>query len=95
MKLTTAVASLFFWGGLATASISLQDVTRFPIIHQGTLTINGVSVPAVVHYDAENKIFYIVVVRMGRQGLEPLIAYEVPADSLVPVEIWHDKSVEA
>jgi hypothetical protein len=95
MSWTTAAASLFFWGGLATASISLPEIARFPVIHQGTLTINGVKVPAVVHFDADNKIFYIVVVRMGRDSLEALIAYEVPMDTLVPKEIWHHPSVES
>jgi hypothetical protein len=80
---------------LATTPAIFSEIVQLPVIHQGTLMVGNVPVPTVVHFDIKNNLVYIVVVRFGRQGLEPLIIYKVSLETYKIEEIWHDLSVEA
>lgn len=88
-------ASLSLWVALATPPTIFEKVVQLPVVHQGSLRVGNLDVPAIVHYDVENKTLYIVVVRMGRLDIEPLFIYKVPLDTLEPEQVWHHVSTEA
>lgn len=95
MSLIMFIAKASLLVALATPPTMLEQVVQLPVIHQGTLWIGVSNVPAIVHYDEATKTVYVVVVKKGRWGLEPLFIYKVPLDTLVPELVWSAQETEA
>jgi hypothetical protein len=95
MSLITLVVKVLLAVGLVTMPPTLQEISQLPVIYQGRLEVNGIVHPTVVHYDAKTLTHYIVVIKVGRIGIEPLFVYKLSANSLELEQIWHDPATEA